>query len=536
MDEKQKAALIYAENLIRQSGYPGPHIPPAMLHAVARSVLAMGTISDKDVPKPLVLVKVTVATKRNDCFPWGGWQYDEQDREPKEEEKEQEQKQRPSEGKSAGNQPQQKKMKRGRKPQQGQPNGQPNPNQQNPSPNNPDNGKDKSDGKGDARGDGDEEEGDESPSAGSSSPQNDRGGGDGRSDTGSGSEESEGEDQQGDSDDSDGYGANVGCGKGASQDEDGIPTVSASYTGINIESYGDHRLETYDTFDDFINAADDSQEDRSNWKARASRDEGKEEWTGTQNFDEAVYLARVGWPEGVIKLDQIADHYHQLSKWTVDKSRSLDVAGTYPIVPIFLGGDPACMVNDGEMNRGLKPMMQLVVNRGYSWLTTPERIFNFGAAIMVCIDQIETIGPRIELVVATANMGDLFGGVQERPVWVTMTTIKRAQEHVEKNRLAYALAHPAYSRRLKYSILEQIDNYEEPFHWGYGKPIPLPPDLIEPGAIYIPQLESWENTRLPIGMSVWDDITTAVAEMQKHLGIAAQSDGRIEMLQRKEAA
>lgn len=310
-----------------------------------------------------------------------------------------------------------------------------------------------------------------------------------------------------------------------------IDTVRARFIdmGVSVESFGDHRIETYDSLDAFIENACDVDEERSVWGNRASRDTGEkaEHYSGTATFEEAVDLARVGWPEGVLRLDQIADHYHQLSKWTIDKSRHLDVAGTYPIVPIFLGGDPACMVNDGELNRGVKPLLHIVVNRGYSWMTPAERIFNFGAALMVCIDQIETYGVRVELTVGTANIGDLFGPVQERPVWATMTTVKRPQEHLEKNRLAFALAHPAYGRRLKYSLLEQVNDYEQPFHWGYGKPIALPHDLIEPGAVYIPQLEAWQTKGSDY--SPWDDISTAVGLMQQRLGIIAREDGRIEL-------
>lgn len=327
-----------------------------------------------------------------------------------------------------------------------------------------------------------------------------------------------------------------GEGEPAEESEDGIPAMRASSMGVTIEVYGDHRVETYDCFDDFISRADDQDAPNSNWQERASREQGKEEWAGTSSFEEAVALARAGWPQGVVKLDQIADHYHKMSKWTVDKTRHLDVAGTYPIVPVYLGGDPSCMINDGDLQRGIKPVQHIMVNRGYSWLTTNERIFNFGAALMVCIDQMETLGVRVELDVCTANLGDLFGPVSERPVWATITTIKKAQEYVEKNRLAFALAHPAYSRRLKYSLLEQIPNYEEPFHWGYGKPIPLPPDLVPPQAVYIPQLESWEKRNPPPGTSVWDKIDTAVAAMQKKLKIKALTDGTIELANHDEAA
>lgn len=557
--QREEIARKYAEKVIRQTGFPANQITPELIATVAEAALRSGAVQ-REVP----MVKVTIAKKRNDCFPWGGWQYEDSEREAQEKKKKEEQKKQQQNQQQQGqpspnmkgNPNQQSKgqqngqNQKGNQPQNKGQQDKNNQQDQNKDDGQQDDGQEKEkegQGQNDQNQDGDNQGGD-------GSGQNDDGGegmdggdnqnsGTSESGTGNGRHQSSGQ-SNGETPDSisdlgqDSFGDETqgnAAGASSASDEDGIP-VRATYLGVAIESYGDHRLETYDSLDDFINAADDAHEERSNWGRRSSRDVGKAQWAGTDTFEEAVELARLGWPKGVVLLDQIADHYHQLSKWTVDKTRHLDVAGTYPIVPIFLGGDPACMVNDGELNRGVKPMMHIVVNRGYSWLTTPERIFNFGAALMVCIDQIETIGPRVELTVATANMGDLFGQVQERPVWVTMTTIKRPQEHIEKNRLAYALAHPAYSRRLKYSLLEQVDSYEQPFHWGYGKPIGLPKDLIEPGAVYIPQLESWESQRMPQGMSIWDDITKAVDVMQKRLGIISMSDGTIEMQKVQEAA
>lgn len=519
--------------------------------------------------KPIKMEKVTVWKKNNASFPWGGWRSDQADAPPpeqkkKEEPKKNQQQQQQSQGnpqsqgqpikKSQPSQPQSRQNNQSQKSGQGKDqSGQKDKSDQNGQQDNQDSGKGNSENQpGNSQGN---QPGQSKPNAKDNSLQ-------GSQDSGEGTEprEGEGTGQEGNNN-----------GRGGSSEQDGSDTSNpqgrkgqsgggrsnnpyrgtfkaghgeaeegefgyfsrAEEINVEIEEHGDHRIEIYDTFDDFINAADDTDKSRSSWKIRSSREKGKEEWAGTGNFQESIDLARYGWPEGVVKLDQIAEHYHQMSKWSVDRSRSLDVAGTYPIVPVFIGGDPACMVSDGDLMRGIKPVMHIMMNRGYSWMVPTGRVFNFGAALMVCIDQMETLGVRVELDVCTANYGDMYGSMTERPIWATITTIKKAQEYVEKNRMAYALANPGYSRRLKYSILEQVDKYEEPFHWGYGKPVPIPADLIPNGATYIPQLEEM----LPRDQQkVWDDIGEGVKVMQKKLGITALSDGSIELTQLVEQA
>lgn len=475
--------------------------------------------------------KVLILKKNNDCYPWGQWKEEEKEV-PVDPEKKQEPKK--NEHGQQGTKPN-PQTGNGQK-QQGS-NNKPS-NNSNDANNGPDGQPDKS---GDQKGNQKKKDG----NVGSSRPDdNSTQSGDEADDSGDngqdGQEQGDGIDQtnnNGTASNGGGeYGgdhqANKGNGHGYynSPCDDDRPIdadfINASYINVQVKEKGDHRLETYDSLEDYINAADDQDEPKSSWKERSSRDTGKEEWSGTKNFEEAIEIARSGWPEGVVKLEQIVDAYNKLSKWTVDKTRHLDVGGTYPNVPVYLGGDPACMFNDGDLNKGIKPVMHIVVNRGYSWLVPIQRVFNFGAAIMVCIDQIETIGTRVELDVATANIGDLFGPVTERPVWTTMTTVKKAQEYIEKNRMAYALAHPGYSRNLKYSILEQIDKYEEPFHWGYGKPITLPKDMVPFGATYVPQLEDLLPKQQ---QGIWDDIESSVKVMQRHLGIVTMSDGTIEL-------
>ena len=274
-------------------------------------------------------------------------------------------------------------------------------------------------------------------------------------------------------------------------------------------------LVTYDSFDDMIDDADDQHKSRSVWWSRASRDGNNEEWYGTRTFKEAVDLARNGWPKGVTKMNATAEEFTRRTRWTTDRALEHDVGGAYPDVPVFLSGDPANMINTGDNINRVKPMVHVVVNRWTNCSFGPEQIFNFGAAMSVCIDQIEACGSRVQLdiVGATRSLSN------RSKCFRIHSVVKRPQEHMEKNRMSFALANAALLRRIHFSILEQRSP-EAVFKNGYGQPAEWEKEQLPPGVLYIPSLQSF-------GGRSWENIDTAVKELQKFFGLNQDASGLI---------
>lgn len=296
------------------------------------------------------------------------------------------------------------------------------------------------------------------------------------------------------------------------------------HLGYEERDVGGHKIFQFESLEAFINKADDREHSRSQWQHRTSRRAGDGDWAGAKTFDEAIDQARYGWDDGVVRMNQIAEFYHSTNKWHIDKARFLDVGGSYPIVPVWLGGDPACMVDDGSMYQRPKPILHIIVNRTNNYTISAESIFNFGAALMVCVDQIETAGTSVEIDVVTTSYGT------RSQTLITDTKIKRPGDHLEKNRLAYAMANPGYLRRLEFSVLEQIAEYEPMFRGTYGRAIELPENFRAPNALYIPILEGFGKS------TTWTDIKKSVSFMQQFLGVDVGDDGQIILNKQREAA
>lgn len=316
----------------------------------------------------------------------------------------------------------------------------------------------------------------------------------------------------GDSDDSSGSG-----GKHKNYGDAAYDTKGGKYEIIKV---GDATVKKYNSLDDMIDDADDVKNSRFAWDdkfTRLSRLTNREEWFGGKTFEEALYHARYGWDKGVVKMDTLAQEYHRRSRWSAGAAISLDVAGSHPDVPTFLSGNPSNMFNTGDNRQKIKPIVHILVNKSHSWNISSHRIFNFGAALMVCIDQIEATGVKVELEAILSI--DTY--VNRMPHLSTTVMIKKANEVMEKNRIAFAMAHPGFFRRLWFSIVEQTKelNFSD-FIKSYGRIVPVIDNLVPPECVYINNINE---------MGGFDSMEEGVAQMQKLLGITQDDDGHISL-------
>jgi hypothetical protein len=188
----------------------------------------------------------------------------------------------------------------------------------------------------------------------------------------------------------------------------------------------------------------------------SSRDESKEvsPWTGASYFADAERLAAVGWPEGLAR---------------IDSARALvklpDAPDAYRMEPSYSEeGDEVCVSRflSGEADHWIAFPMQQTTARGRiariranvvaSGSFTPEQLMRRGAFTAALVDAMESAGIRCEVVACMATEAP-----DRKSSYRYTVTLKRAEDALELDRLAFWLVHPAAFRRLGFRLIEQSE-------------------------------------------------------------------------------
>jgi len=229
----------------------------------------------------------------------------------------------------------------------------------------------------------------------------------------------------------------------------------------------------FDSWNESIEIAADASLTR--WTLKSSRT-GSLDFTGTETWDEALDLARYGWPKGRARLHNLISEAATARQPSVAPALSYDVAGAYPNAALAAAGDPACMVTPYQDEAAARPIVRLAVNFGARSSTKTKTIENYGAAVLAYIDRAEAGGVSVELLMTSCNeITDLTYNIH--------TVLKRAGEPLELDRLAFAIGHPSSLRRIKFAHLEQSPRKHQ--HSGYGYPKPDRPADLDHDQIFI---------------------------------------------------
>ena len=206
---------------------------------------------------------------------------------------------------------------------------------------------------------------------------------------------------------------------------------------------------------------------------------GEEEFSGTRNFSAAMDLVTNGWPEGRAKLTTAMAAAQTTSTFT--PSLVMDVAGAYPIAALAAAGDPCSMVDLAPVEDRVRPIVRLLVQRAGSAAYSVDEFTNYGAAIMSYIEGLEGAGFRCEVTVCFASDfqsdGDQF----------TTVVVKRAEEPIEIDRMAFVMVHPAFFRRIAFAVYEATEGLSDILNrnaYGYSRNPRA--DEAERGQIIVP--------------------------------------------------
>ena len=174
-------------------------------------------------------------------------------------------------------------------------------------------------------------------------------------------------------------------------------------------------------------------------------------------FAEAQRLSLEGWREGRAKIREAHEVVYRgalHSLGTVSMPvMGTDLVGMLPSVPAYLSGDPAAMLTWQETSAP-RPVIQIVIQMTYSAGTTAQQVYRRGAAICALVDLMEQRGARVEIVGALSNRGSNRG---ERDRHLDMhVTVKRPDQPLDLDLIAFVFAHPASFRRIGFAAEEQI--------------------------------------------------------------------------------
>lgn len=195
-------------------------------------------------------------------------------------------------------------------------------------------------------------------------------------------------------------------------------------------------------------------------------------WAGG-TFADAVNMARVGWPEGRNKLASLRDSLTARRTYATLPAEVVDVAGAFPIPALAAAGDPACMVDLQPVEDRRRPIVRLMIQAAYSSIYKAAEVVNFGAALCTLIDGIEAANFRVEVVSSwLSRPGTGRRGVE----YAQHVTLKRAEDAAEVDRLAYALTHPSYLRRLCFAVVERQPQLYDGYVNGGSYGAPFPPE------------------------------------------------------------
>jgi len=188
----------------------------------------------------------------------------------------------------------------------------------------------------------------------------------------------------------------------------------------------------------------------------SSREKGNESWNGSPSFDAAMNLANNGWPEGLAKVKDMAEDIWKVIGQEVQKMAFYyDVTGEAVDIDRFLTGEPEDMIAFTEEQAvGHGKIVKIQVNNVASAGVSTTTMANRGAAVVALIDALEKLGFSCEVYTADALSSRWSG---DKNILQYDVTLRGAGDVLDMDRLAFALCHPSWLRRLVFSAMEQED-------------------------------------------------------------------------------
>jgi len=158
--------------------------------------------------------------------------------------------------------------------------------------------------------------------------------------------------------------------------------------------------------------------------------------------------------------------------------------------------------------------VRLVVGRVASALYSAKEFMNYGVAVLSYVEGLEAAGFRVEI---EANMSCIMdGGIKVD----CRVTLKQAQEAIEMDKLAYALAHPTFLRRICFRVWESIPEIDAILGYGYGSPRSLEANELENNQIALPGINVLQSKDLKTAEAALRAVAPTIEKQLRNAGLA----------------
>ena len=207
-----------------------------------------------------------------------------------------------------------------------------------------------------------------------------------------------------------------------------------------------------------------------------SSESNRKQFTWTDTYGEALRLAETGWAEGLRQIEPRTRAIEALNRHEGTLDSRYAEAGDEVDVGLYLADEPEAMI-EYVLTARRHPVVRLKVSITASAVVPAEKIYHRGAAVVAAIDALEAEGVRCEVVAVNAINGD-------RCQFHVTIPVKRADEPLDRDRLAFALCHPSMLRRLCFRLheTESLADWRAKGASGYGHPADPAP---EEGAVVV---------------------------------------------------
>jgi len=186
-------------------------------------------------------------------------------------------------------------------------------------------------------------------------------------------------------------------------------------------------------------------------------------WDMGVSFKQALNVALDGgnWQEGAEQLQSVSidKAAHELAE-VIEPAIIHDVCGGGLDIGEYLADSPECFfrLEDVEV---VRPIVKIGVCNVPCANIEAHQMMNHGRAIIALVEALELQGYSVEL-------SALFISRASGDVFISDTAIKQAGEPWSAASVAYALAHPAFPRRLGFRELEEDKDCYKMTWQGYG--------------------------------------------------------------------
>lgn len=223
------------------------------------------------------------------------------------------------------------------------------------------------------------------------------------------------------------------------------------------------KLQEFDSIHEFTDYLDKAPTSAIFKRAGANSSQtGSESFTNSKSYQDAEEIFQNGWTTFAQKLSKRIPITTKTAPAT--KSRpTYSVVGGQASVPRYIQGIPTNMIDRRQV---IQKQKIIVINKDicYSAGVSAREIEEEGVKALQIIQGLEGKGYRVRLNMCWATKNG-------RETMALRVTVKKPEERLSLNKIAFPIAHPSMLRRIGFKWLETNPYLTNPdFTFGYGRP------------------------------------------------------------------